>query len=198
MEENKELNTNSQEEFEKDEKSCKKNCEDEKAEDKELKEEEDFACKNKKKKCEEEDSENKMNELESNYSSLQTKYSELETSNKELKSKYEVLLEEVTLLRQYKADKEEAYRQSEEARIFSQFESLKGNEKFDKLVSESRNYELEELEEKCFAIYGMVSKAKAKPNKKEEKKPIVDKVYSEESVNTVDKLSATFEKYLNK
>ena len=196
MEENKELNTNSQEEFEKDEKSCKKNCEDEKAEDKELKEEEDFACK--KKKCEEEDSENKMNELESNYSSLQTKYSELETSNKELKSKYEVLLEEVTLLRQYKADKEEAYRQSEEARIFSQFDSLKGNEKFDKLVSESRNYELEELEEKCFAIYGMVSKAKVKANKKEEKKPIVDKVYSEESVNTVDKLSATFEKYLNK
>ena len=197
MDENKELNTNSQEEFEKDEKSCKKNCEDEKAEDKEIKEEEDFACK-KKKKCEEEDSENKMNELESNYSSLKTKYSELETSNNELKSKYEVLLEEVTLLRQYKADKEEAYRQSEEARIFSQFDSLKGNEKFDKLVSESRNYELEELEEKCFAIYGMVSKAKAKPNKKEEKKPIVDKVYSEESVNTVDKLSATFEKYLNK
>ena len=197
MEENKELNTNSQEEFEKDEKSCKKNCEDEKAEDKEIKEEEDFACK-KKKKCEEEDSENKMNELESNYSSLQTKYSELETSNNELKSKYEVLLEEVTLLRQYKADKEEAYRQSEEARIFSQFDSLKGNEKFDKLVSESRNYELEELEEKCFAIYGMVSKAKVKANKKEEKKPIVDKVYSEESVNTVDKLSATFEKYLNK
>lgn len=188
MEENKELNTNSQEEFEKDEK----------AEDKEFKEEEeDFACK-KKKKWEEEDSENKMNELESNYSSLQTKYSELETSNNELKNKYEVLLEEVTLLRQYKADKEEAYRQSEEARIFSQFESLKGNEKFDKLVSESRNYELEELEEKCFAIYGMVSKAKVKANKKEEKKPIVDKVYSEESVNTVDKLSATFEKYLNK
>ena len=200
MEENKELNTNSQEEFEKDEKSCKKNCEDEKAEDKEVKEEEDFSCK-KKKKCEEEDEEefeNKMNELESNYSSLKTKYSELETSNKELKSKYEVLLEEVTLLRQYKADKEEAYRQAEEARIFSQFESLKGNEKFDKLVSESRNYELEELEEKCFAIYGMVSKGKVKANKKEEKKPIVDKVYSEESVNTVDKLSATFEKYLNK
>ena len=202
MEENKELNTNSQEEFEKDnkekdEKSCKKNCEDEKAEDKELEEEEDFSCK-KKKKCEEEDSENKINELESNYSSLKTKYSELETSNKELKSKYEVLLEEVTLLRQYKADKEEAYRQAEEARIFSQFDSLKGNEKFDKLVSESRNYELEELEEKCFAIYGMVSKAKVKANKKEEKKPIVDKVYSEESVNTVDKLSATFEKYLNK
>ena len=201
MEENKELNTNSQEEFEKDdkekdEKSCKKNCEDEKAKDKEL-EEEDFSCKDKKKKCEE-DSENKINELESNYSSLKSKYSELETSNKELKSKYEVLLEEVTLLRQYKADKEEAYRQSEEARIFSQFESLKGNEKFDKLVSESRNYELEELEEKCFAIYGMVSKAKVKANKKEEKKPIVDKVYSEESVNTVDKLSATFEKYLNK
>ena len=198
MDENKELNTNSQEEFEEDEKSCKKNCEDEKAEDKEIKEEEDFACKNKKKKCEEEDSENKMNELESNYSSLKTKYSELETSNNELKSKYEVLLEEVTLLRQYKADKEEAYRQSEEARIFSQFDSLKGNEKFDKLVSESRNYELEELEEKCFAIYGMVSKAKVKANKKEEKKPIVDKVYSEECVNTVDKLSATFEKYLNK
>ena len=197
MEENKELNTNSQEEFEKDEKPCKKNCEDEKAKDKEF-EEEDFSCKDKKKKCEEEDSENKINELESNYSSLQTKYSELETSNNELKSKYEVLLEEVTLLRQYKADKEEAYRQSEETRIFSQFESLKGNEKFDKLVSESRNYELEELEEKCFAIYGMVSKAKVKANKKEEKKPIVDKVYSEESVNTVDKLSATFEKYLNK
>ena len=78
MEENKELNTNSQEEFEKDdkekdEKSCKKNCEDEKAEDKEL-EEEDFSCK-KKKKCEEEEFENKMNELESNYSSLKTKYS---------------------------------------------------------------------------------------------------------------------------
>ena len=197
MEENKELNTNSQEEFEKDEKPCKKNCEDEKAEDKELEEEEDFSCK-KKKKCEEEDSENKINELESNYSSLKTKYSELETSNKELKSKYEVLLEEVTLLRQYKADKEEAYRQAEETRIFAQFDSLKGNEKFDKLVSESRNYELEELEEKCFAIYGMVSKAKVKANKKEEKKPIVDKVYSEESVNTVDKLSATFEKYLNK
>ena len=205
MEENKELNTNSQEEFEKDdkekeEKSCKKNCEDEKAKDEELENEEDFSCKNKKKKCEEdeEDYENKINELNSNYSNLKTKYSELETSNKELKSKYEVLLEEVTLLRQYKADKEEAYRQSEEARIFSQFEDLKGNEKFDKLVSESKNYELEELEEKCFAIYGMVSKAKVKTNKKEEKKPIVDKVYSEESVNRVDKLSATFAKYLNK
>lgn len=203
MGENKDLNTNSQEEFEKDDKekeetSCKKNCEDEEAKDKESKDEEDFSCKDKKKKCEEEDYENKINELNSNYSNLEAKYSELETSNKELKSNYEVLLEEVTLLRQYKADKEEAYRQSEEARIFSQFEDLKGNEKFDKLVSESKNYELEELEEKCFAIYGMVSKAKVKPNKKEEKKPIVDKVYSEESVNKVDKLSATFEKYLNK
>ena len=190
MDKNKDLNTNSQEEFEKDNKekeeisSNKKNCEDNEAKDKELKDEEDY--------------ENKINELNSNYSSLEAKYSELETSNKELKSKYEVLLEEVTLLRQYKADKEEAYRQSEETRIFSQFESLKGNEKFDKLVSESRNYDLEELEEKCFAIYGMVSKAKVKANKKEEKKPIVDKVYSEESVNRVDKLSATFEKYLNK
>ena len=176
-----------------------KDSEEDDDEKKKKKGKEDFACGGKKKKCEEEeDSENKINELESNYSNLKTKYSELETSNKELKSKYEVLLEEVTLLRQYKADKEEAYRQAEEARIFSQFENLKGNEKFDKLVSESRNYELEELEEKCFAIYGMVSKAKVKANKKEEKKPIVDKVYSEESVNTVDKLSATFEKYLNK
>ena len=202
------MENNKEKELEQEEFAKKKKCEDEeikenmedKAEDDKEEKEKDFA--KDKKKCEEEKSkeyEAKIEALNKDYSELQEKYSSLENDSNDLKAKYEQLLNEVTGLRQYKADKELEYRQSEEQRIFSQFEDIKELEQFNKIVEAKADYSLEELEEKCWAVYGKLNKEKFSKNKSKQKEtnPVVDKVYSAEGLenNKIDKVSSLIEKY---
>ena len=131
------------------------------------------------------------------FESLQAKYSELETSKNELNIKYEALMEEVCELREYKATKEKEYREAKERELFARFETLKDEERFVKLVENKANYSLEELEEKCYAIKGMVAEAKeSKKSKKVENTPLIDKVYSANlEDNTIGKYDAFIKKY---
>lgn len=131
------------------------------------------------------------------FESLQAKYSELETSKNELNIKYEALMEEVCELREYKATKEKEYREAKERELFARFETLKDEERFVKLVENKANYSLEELEEKCYAIKGMLAEAKeSKKSKKVENTPLIDKVYSANlEDNTIGKYDAFIKKY---
>ena len=131
------------------------------------------------------------------FESLQAKYSELETSKNELNIKYEALMEEVCELREYKATKEKEYREAKERELFARFETLKDEERFVKLVENKANYSLEELEEKCYAIKGMLAEAKeSKKSKKVENTPVIDKVYSANlEYNTIGKYDAFIKKY---
>ena len=131
------------------------------------------------------------------FESLQAKYSELETSKNELNIKYEALMEEVCELREYKATKEKEYREAKERELFARFETLKDEERFVKLVENKANYSLEELEEKCYAIKGILAEAKeSKKSKKVENTPLIDKVYSANlEDNTIGKYDAFIKKY---
>lgn len=62
--------------------------------------------------------------------------------------------EELATLRKFKADTETAAKQEEREVVFSQFEDLAGVEAFEKLRENCLEFDLETLEEKCFAIRG--------------------------------------------
>lgn len=57
-------------------------------------------------------------------------------------------------LRQYKSDAEDAIARGERDEVFAQFEDLVGVEAFENLKENCMNYELEAIEEKCYAIRG--------------------------------------------
>lgn len=61
---------------------------------------------------------------------------------------------ELAALRQFKADTEGAVERSKRDEVFAQFEDLNGMEAFEALREHSLEYDLEALEEKCFAIRG--------------------------------------------
>lgn len=61
---------------------------------------------------------------------------------------------ELEVLRKFKADTEGAAEQVKRNEVFAQFEDLNGVEAFEALRKHSMEYDLETLEEKCFAIRG--------------------------------------------
>lgn len=62
--------------------------------------------------------------------------------------------EELAALRKFKADAETAEEQEKREQVFAQFEDLAGVEAFESLREHSLEFDLETLEEKCFAIRG--------------------------------------------
>ena len=63
---------------------------------------------------------------------------------------------ELAALRQFKADTEGAVEQGKRDEVFAQFEDLNGMEAFETLREHCLEFDLETLEEKCFAIRGRV------------------------------------------
>jgi len=61
---------------------------------------------------------------------------------------------ELDTLRQFKADTEDAIAKGERDEVFAQFEDLIGVEAFDALRENCKEYSIEALEEKCYAIRG--------------------------------------------
>lgn len=92
---------------------------------------------------------------------MATKYSENDT---QWSQKYQSVsdqidslqsdLEELNELRKFKQDAEDASAQAERDRVLDQFEELVGIEAFDKLREDCSNYDIDALEEKCYAIKG--------------------------------------------
>lgn len=62
--------------------------------------------------------------------------------------------EELDALRKFKADTETAEEQEKRKEVFAQFEDLAGVEAFESLCEHCLEFDLETLEEKCFAIRG--------------------------------------------
>jgi len=73
---------------------------------------------------------------------------------KDLSQKYQALSDEVESLRDFKAETENAKVEEQRMEVLDRFESLSGVEAFDKLKEDHKEYSVEELEEKCYAIRG--------------------------------------------
>lgn len=79
----------------------------------------------------------------------------------EMEAKYQTASETITSmeteldeLRKFKSDTEAAAAQSERDEVFAQFEDLTGVEAFEELKENCDGYDIEALEEKCYAIRG--------------------------------------------
>jgi len=72
----------------------------------------------------------------------------------EVSEKYAALEKETENLRKFKAETDAAAKSEALTKIFSQFEDLEGVEQFEELKNNCQNYDLEILEEKCFALRG--------------------------------------------
>lgn len=88
-------------------------------------------------------------------------------SNTELEAKYQTASDtiasmetELGELRKFKADTEAAVAQNARDEVFARFEDLIGVEAFDALKENCAQYDIETLEEKCFAIRGRNSAVK--------------------------------------
>lgn len=81
-------------------------------------------------------------------------YSEIESKFNDASSTIKTLEAELDTLRQYKSDTEDAIAKEKRNEVFSQFEDLAGIEAYESLRKNCENFDLETIEEKCFAIRG--------------------------------------------
>lgn len=82
-----------------------------------------------------------------NYAEIETKFNAASDTIMSMKA-------ELDELRQFKTDTENATAMVEREEVFAQFEDLVGIEAFETLKDDCMKYDLETLEEKCFAIRG--------------------------------------------
>lgn len=81
-------------------------------------------------------------------------YAEIETKFNAASDTITSMKAELDELRQFKTDTENATAMVEREEVFAQFEDLVGIEAFETLKGDCMKYDLETLEEKCFAIRG--------------------------------------------
>lgn len=81
-------------------------------------------------------------------------YAEIETKFNAASDTITSIKAELDKLRRFKADTESATAMAEREEVFAQFEDLVGIEAFETLKGDCMKYDLETLEEKCFAIRG--------------------------------------------
>lgn len=90
-------------------------------------------------------------EVAKQYTANDTQWSEkYQTASNTITS----MTEELGSLRQFKTDAEETAKAAAREEVFAQFEELVGVEEFDTLRENCAEYELDALEEKCYAIRG--------------------------------------------
>lgn len=93
------------------------------------------------------------------YSSMNEKlheYAEYENKYNELNNDVMALYSELDELREFKASAVSAENEAKRRKVLDQFSDLAGNEAFEELCENSAQYELDVLEEKCFAIRGRI------------------------------------------
>lgn len=91
---------------------------------------------------------------DSPFASTYTQMEQLIHDNAEWQTKYQNAEAELTELRQYKADVENAKATEARNEILANFSDLAGIEAFDKLCEQAMEYDVDTLEEKCYAIRG--------------------------------------------
>lgn len=84
-------------------------------------------------------------------------YAEREIEYKAESEKFANMETELNALRQFKTETEENIAQKERDELFSRFSDLFGDESFEALKENCKKYDLETLEDKCFAIRGRKS-----------------------------------------
>lgn len=100
-------------------------------------------------------------------------YSEVMTKFSEATNTIAAMTSELNELRQFKKDTEDAIAETKIEEVLSKFEDLSGVEAFETLKEHSKEYDLETLEEKCFAIRGRNNSASMKFSVKDKNPKIV-------------------------
>ncbi len=103
---------------------------------------------------------------------IEAKYSEASETIASMKAELEEL-------RKFKSETEESALRAEKDALFAEFEDLQGDELFEALKTDSAKYDLEALEEKCFAIRGRKSSANFSRNP--DPKPLKLKIEKEDT-----------------
>jgi predicted nucleic acid-binding Zn-ribbon protein len=129
-------------------------------------------------------------------------YTKLQTEFEEYKKNYSTPEKDVVELRSYKNQKVADERQASVDAIFakSEFETLKNNKEFNDFKANVGDMSLEDIETKCFAIYGKAQvqgKANFSVKKSVEKVPVVVKVDQTPSVDSAP-YGGLFEEYKEK
>ena len=94
-------------------------------------------------------------------------FADMKSKFADTSAKFEAMESELEELRQFKTDTEKSISDNEKEELFAKFEDLSGIEAFEELKSNRDNYELDVLEEKCYAIRGRKAtevKFSAKPS----------------------------------
>ena len=131
-------------------------------------------------------------------------FSELEQKlrdNTELEAKYQSASDtiksmetELGELRQFKIDTEDAIQQEKRDELFGNFEDLIGDEAFENLREDCAKYDLDTLEEKCYAIRGRKNSSAKFSHEPKAPKIIVDKT-NMTSATEADAYGGIFEKF---
>lgn len=87
---------------------------------------------------------------------------------------------ELNALREFKKDVEDTRMKNAREELFGRFEDLEGNEAFNALKESAEQYDLEALEEKCYAIRGRESVKQNFAKEKQPKIKVADKAPSKE------------------
>ena len=95
-------------------------------------------------------------------SEVLTEYAEKEVGYKADSERFASIEEELGALRQFKKETEEAIASEQREAVFAKFEDLNGDESFEELKNNGAEYDIEALEDKCFAIRGRKATAAAK------------------------------------
>lgn len=120
-------------------------------------------------------------------------YGEFETKFSTASETIASLKTELEELRQFKADTESAVAEAQREEIFAKFDDLVGIEAFESLRKNCADYDLETLEEKCYAIRGRNGTVAKFSTENKAPKLKVDK-----TVTTNEPYGGLFLKYANK
>ena len=191
LEDNKKIIDNFEENEEETEEMKKKRCEEEQEnEEKDIEKCSEKEEEMKKKKCENEEEVEKVNYSEI-IASLRDEISELKENYSKLEEKYNSVNEELVSLREFKASKDLEERNAKEEEIFEQYnDDLSGVEEFAKLKENSKEYSLEELNEKCLLIWAKNERNNRKSSKKFNKEDKKEEVYVYDKKDSKNDLGA--------
>lgn len=101
---------------------------------------------------------NAYNQASESVEKANEKFTELESKYQAVSDQVKSMNSELEELRQYKINAEAASDKAQRDELFEKFSDLNGIEEFDALVADSSDYDMEALEEKCFAIRGRTMK----------------------------------------
>lgn len=118
----------------------------------------DFAgCKRKKYAIVDFDEGEQVSPFADTYSAITAKFAEIadiQEKFEQASAQVEACNKELETLRAFKADADKAVIDAQRAEVFAQFDDLEGVEAFEALKEDCEAFDLEALEEKCFAIRG--------------------------------------------